>query len=56
MPRLIRLDRTGHTELAQWSGDDAAFATARETLSAELAAGYFAVSTGSDGTAEIAGG
>jgi hypothetical protein len=52
MPRLIRLYRTGHTELAQWSGDDAAFATARETLSAELAAGYFAVSTGSDGTAE----
>jgi hypothetical protein len=52
MSRLIRLDRTGHTELARWSRDDPAFAAAREALSAELAAGYFAVATGPDGTAE----
>jgi hypothetical protein len=52
MSRLIRMDRTGHTELAQWTGDDGAFALARDVLSAELAAGYFAVATGPDGTAE----
>jgi hypothetical protein len=52
MSRLIRLDRTGHTELAQWTADDAAFTAARAALEAELAAGYFAVSTGPDGTAE----
>jgi hypothetical protein len=52
MSRLIRLDRTGHTELAQWSSDDAAFASARDALAAGLAQGYFAVATGPDGTAE----
>ena len=52
MSRLIRLDRTGHTELAQWCGDDAAFASAREALASELRAGYFAVATGPGGTAE----
>jgi hypothetical protein len=44
MSRLIRLDQTGHTELAQWSpGDDAAFERARSAMEAELARGYFAV-------------
>jgi hypothetical protein len=52
MSRLIRMDRTGHTVLAQWSADDASFAAARETLTAELAQGHFAVVTGPDGTAE----
>jgi hypothetical protein len=52
MSRLIRLDRTGHTELAQWSADDASFDAARRTLAAELDQGYFAVVTGPDGTAE----
>jgi hypothetical protein len=53
MSRLIRLDRTGHTELAHWSAtDDEAFAAARTALSAELQQGYFAVVTGPDGTAE----
>ncbi len=52
MSRLIRLDRTGHTELAQWSADDHAFADARTALAAELARGYFAVATGPDGSAE----
>jgi hypothetical protein len=49
MSRLIRLDQTGHTELAQWSpGDGAAFERARSAMEAELARGYFAV-TGGDG-------
>jgi hypothetical protein len=50
MSRLIRLDQTGHTELAQWSpGDSAAFERARSAMEAELARGYFAVSGGGDG-------
>ena len=50
MSRLIRLDQTGHTELAQWSPSDAAsLQRARAALDAELARGYFAVA--GDGTA-----
>jgi hypothetical protein len=54
MSRLIRLDQTGHTELAQWSpGDTAAFERARTVMEAELAQGYFAVAGGDGGgTAE----
>ena len=52
MSRLIRMDRTGHTELAHWSpGDSASAQTARDTLAAELERGYFAVVTDPDGTA-----
>ena len=52
MSRLIRLDRTGHTELAEWSAADAeAFARAETTLAAELQQGYFAVATAADGSA-----
>jgi hypothetical protein len=48
MSRLVRMDRTGHTTLAEWQADDeraveAAVAAFRE----ELDRGYFAmVSTG----------
>ena len=50
MSRLIRLDQTGHTELAQWSPEDGpAFERARSAMEAELARGYFAV-TGGDGS------
>ena len=52
MSRLIRLDRTGHTELAQWNGSDGGFVSAQEAFAAGLADGYFAVATGTDGTAE----
>jgi hypothetical protein len=55
MSRLIRMDRTGHTELAHWSAGaqgDADFMAARETFAGELAQGYFAVVTCPDGTAE----
>jgi hypothetical protein len=49
MSRLIRLDQTGHTELARWSpGDVDALQRARSAMEAELARGYFAVA-GVDG-------
>lgn len=52
MSRLIRLDRTGHTELAQWTaGDGAAAQAARDAFEAELERGYFAVATDADGGA-----
>ena len=53
MSRLIRLDQTGHTELAQWSpGDHAALQRARTAMEAELARGYFAVAGDGRATAE----
>jgi hypothetical protein len=52
MSRLIRLDHTGHTELAEWSVDGDGVEQARAALAAELAHGYFAVATGPDGGAE----
>lgn len=52
MSRLIRMDQTGHTELAQWSpGDSASAQPARDALAGELARGYFAVVSERDGTA-----
>jgi hypothetical protein len=52
MSRLIRLDRTGHTELAEWNVDGAGVEHARAAFAAELDHGYFAVATGPDGAAE----
>jgi hypothetical protein len=50
MSRLIRLDQTGHTELARWSsGDWASLEQARSVMDAELARGYFAVAGGDGG-------
>ena len=44
MPRLISLDQTGHTTLAEWTtADDAAFAEAAAAFRRELEAGYFGV-------------
>jgi hypothetical protein len=52
MSRLIRLDQTGHTILAEWSHEDPVAATAaREALSAELERGYLAVASGAGGEA-----
>jgi hypothetical protein len=53
MSRLIRMDRTGHTTLAQWDARDpraveAAVAAFRE----ELDRGYFAMVTTGPGHAE----
>jgi hypothetical protein len=52
MSRLIRLDQTGHTVLAEWSHEDpAATDVARAALSAELDRGYLAVASGAGGEA-----
>ncbi len=48
MSRLVRMDRTGHTTLAEWRADDpAAVEVAVTAFRQELDSGYFAmVSTG----------
>ena len=53
MSRLIRMDQTGHTTLAQWTADDpasveAAVAAFRE----QLEQGYYAVVSEGEGRAE----
>ena len=53
MARLIRMDRTGHTTLAEWAADDpAAREAAVEAFRRELDAGMLAAVTREDGTAE----
>lgn len=53
MSRLIRMDRTGHTTLAEWSaGDPAAVQAALRAFRAELDQGYFAVVSRGEGDAE----
>jgi hypothetical protein len=53
MARLIRMDQTGHTTLAEWEAEDAAgYAKASDRLAEELAQGYFAVATTPQGGAE----
>ena len=52
MARLIRMDRTGHTTLAEWTAaDDAAFAAASAAFREELDAGYYAVVSEGEGHA-----
>ncbi len=52
MPRLIRMDRTGHTTLAEWTPADAeALAAAAEAFRRELDDGYYAVVTAGEGEA-----
>jgi hypothetical protein len=48
MPKLIRMDQTGHSTLAEWTADDpVAVEAAVEAFRAELERGYLAmVSTG----------
>jgi hypothetical protein len=54
MSRLIRLDQTGHTILAEWSHEDpGAAAAAGAALSAELERGYLAVASGASGEATV---
>lgn len=44
MSRLIRMDQTGHTTLAEWTADDsAAIDDAVAAFRAELDQGYYAV-------------
>jgi hypothetical protein len=53
MSRLIRMDRTGHTTLAEWSVDDlAAVEVAVAAFRAELDQGYYAVVSHGEGQAE----
>jgi len=54
MSRLIRLDRTGHTEVAEWSADDRASQEAAiEAFRRELEEGMLASITGTDGSGEV---
>jgi hypothetical protein len=54
MGRLIRLDRTGHTELARWTaGEGSAAERAVTAFRAELERGMVAAVSHDDGTAEV---
>jgi hypothetical protein len=53
MARLIRMDDTGHTTLAEWTAsDDAAVAAAVAAFREQLDAGYYAVVSTGEGQAE----
>mgnify|MGYP001334080593 CR=1 FL=1 len=53
MSRLIRMDDTGHTTLAEWTAEDpTAINHAVAAFRAELKQGYYAVCSHPDGTAE----
>ena len=52
MARLIRMDGTGHTTLAEWTAaDDAAVEAAVAAFRQQLGAGYYAVVTEGEGRA-----
>jgi hypothetical protein len=52
MARLVRMDRTGHTTLAEWSpADQASIDAAAAELRAELDRGYYAVVSTGEGQA-----
>ena len=54
MGRLIRLDRTGHTTVAEWCAADSSEAERATTLFAgELDRGMIASVDSGDGTAEV---
>jgi hypothetical protein len=53
MSRLIRMDQTGHTTLAEWRADDAdAVEAAVRAFREELDRGYFAMVSTGEGRAE----
>jgi hypothetical protein len=53
MSRLVRMDQSGHTTLAEWTTDDAASVEQAVTaFRAELDRGYFAVVSQGEGHAE----
>ncbi len=53
MARLIRMDHTGHTELAQWTAEDPGAVEAAVTaFRRELDRGYFAMVSTGEGHAE----
>ena len=54
MGRLIRLDRTGHSTVAEWAvADEEASLRAREAFALELERGFIASATLADGSAEV---
>ena len=54
MPRLIRMDQTGHTTLAEWAEQDSeAFEDAIRAFRTELDRGYYGILARPDGTAEM---
>ncbi len=54
MGRLIRLDRTGHSTLAEWtSADGETVREAEGVLARELERGFIASATRADGSAEV---
>jgi hypothetical protein len=54
MARLIRLDRTGHTTLAEWTREDTASQEAAiEAFRRELDVGMLASVSHDDGTADV---
>ena len=53
MSRLIRLDQTGHTTLAEWTAADAdAVEAAARAFREELDRGYFGIVSDGEGQAE----
>ena len=53
MSRLVRMDQTGHTTLAEWTVDDPrASEAAVAAFRAELDQGYYAVVSHGEGRAE----
>jgi len=53
MAKLIRMDKTGHTTLAEWTLDDqGAVDVAVRAFREQLDAGYYAVVTRGEGHAE----
>ena len=53
MSRLIRMDQTGHTTIAEWTaGDSHTIEAAVAAFRAELEQGYYAVVSDGEGHAE----
>ena len=53
MSRLVRMDRTGHTTVAEWTADDAlSLEAAIAAFRAELDQGYYALVSHGAGSAE----
>jgi hypothetical protein len=53
MSRLVRMDQTGHTTMAEWTADDpASVEAAVAAFRAELERGYYAVASEGEGRAE----
>lgn len=53
MSRLIRMDQTGHTTLAEWTAEDpASVEAAVAAFRAQLDEGYYAVVSQGEGRAE----